>query len=32
MAGCRRAAEGRCPKCHRIKSSLRVGHDESAPT
>ena len=29
MSGCRKAAEGQCPKCHRKKGGHRVAHDES---
>ena len=27
MTGCRKAAEGQCPKCHRKKGHHRIAHD-----
>jgi hypothetical protein len=31
MAGCRKAAEGRCPKCHRRKGDHGIAPDETTP-
>ena len=31
MAGCRKAAEGQCPKCHRRKGEHGVAHDKTPP-
>ena len=32
MSGCRKAAEGQCPKCHRRKGEHNIVHDESTST